>query len=116
MGLEYPSIIALTVTFGLTADSTIHILNRTRLERRSGATPIEAIRTSVERVGPVLLLSTMILVLGVSVSMVSVVPPTHLFGKVCALTLILALPGLLVLMPAVAMSIAGLGGKDDRGD
>lgn len=110
MGLEYPSIIALTITFGLTADSTIHILNRIRLERARGATAIDAIRTSVERVGPVLLLSTIILVLGVSVSMVSVVPPTHLFGKVCALTLILALPGLLVLMPSVAMLVAGLPG------
>ena len=114
MGLEYPSIIALTVTFGLTADSTIHILNRIRLERRSGATAIEAIRTSVERVGAVLLLSTIILVLGVSVSMVSVVPPTHLFGKVCASTLILALPGLLVLMPSVAMLIAGIRGEDEK--
>jgi predicted RND superfamily exporter protein len=114
MGLEYPSIIALTVTFGLTADSTIHILNRIRLERGSGATAFDAIRTSIERVGPVLLVSTIILVLGISVSMVSVVPPTHLFGKVCALTLILALPGLLILMPSVAMLIAGLRGEDGR--
>jgi hypothetical protein len=106
MGLEYPSVIALTVTFGLTADSTIHILNRMRLEQQGGASAIDSIRVAVERVGPVLLLSTIILVLGVSVSMVSVVPPTHLFGKVCALTLILALPGLLVLMPAVAMLVS----------
>jgi len=114
MGLEYPSVIALTVTFGLTADSTIHILNRIRLERRSGATALEAIRTSVERVGPVLLLSTIILVLGVSVSMISVVPPTHLFGRVCTLTLILALPGLLVLMPSVAMLVTELRGRDEE--
>jgi hypothetical protein len=115
MGLEYPSIIALTITFGLTADSTIHILNRIRLERASGATAIDAIRTSVERVGPVLLLSTIILVLGISVAMVSVVPPTRLFGKVCAATLILALPGLLVLMPSVAMLITGLRGEGEKG-
>lgn len=114
MGLEYPSVIALTITFGLTADSTIHILNRIRLERGNGATAIDAIRTSVERVGPVLLLSTIILVLGVSVSMVSVVPPTHLFGKISALTLIVALPGLLVLMPSVAMLIAELFGEDKK--
>lgn len=113
MGLEYPSVIALTVTFGLTADSTIHILNRIRLEQQGGASAIAAIATAVERVGPVLLLSTFILVLGVSVSLISIVPPTNLFGKVCTLTLILALPGLLVLMPAVAMLVAGWRGDQE---
>jgi predicted RND superfamily exporter protein len=107
-GLEYSSVIALTVTFGLTADSTIHLLNRMRLERERGVPESEVVGRSIRHVGSVLLMSTVILVLGLSVSQASVVPPTQLFGKISALTLILALPGLLVVMPAVALWAAGV--------
>lgn len=107
-GLEYPSIIALTVTFGLTADSTIHLLNRIRMERERGASDDEAVGEAIVHVGSVLLVSTVILVLGLAVALVSDVPPTRQFGKICALTLMLALPGLLVLMPSVVLQVAAL--------
>lgn len=104
-GVQYASIIALTVTFGLTADGTIHFLNRVRLDRARGTDVAEAVHTAIEHVGAVLILSTIILLLGLAVTLFSVVPPTRMFGQVCALTLIMSLPGLLVLMPALIVTL-----------
>lgn len=104
-GVQYASIIALTVTFGLTADGTIHFLNRVRLERARGADVATAVHTAITHVGAVLILSTIILLLGLAVTFFSVVPPTRMFGQICALTLIMSLPGLLVLMPALIVTL-----------
>lgn len=104
-GVQYASIIALTVTFGLTADGTIHFLNRVRLDRARGADVAQAVHAAITHVGAVLILSTIILLLGLAVTLFSVVPPTRMFGQVCALTLIMSLPGLLVLMPALIITL-----------
>lgn len=104
-GVQYASIIALTVTFGLTADGTIHFLNRVRLERARGADVAKAVHTAITHVGAVLILSTIILLLGLAVTFFSVVPPTRMFGQVCALTLVMSLPGLLILMPALIVTL-----------
>jgi predicted RND superfamily exporter protein len=104
-GVQYASIIALTVTFGLTADGTIHFLNRVRLERARGTDVAQAVHTAITHVGAVLILSTIILLLGLAVTFFSVVPPTRMFGQICALTLVMSLPGLLVLMPALIVTL-----------
>lgn len=104
-GVQYASIIALTVTFGLTADGTIHFLNRVRLERGRGASVARAVHTAITHVGAVLILSTIILLLGLAVTFFSVVPPTRMFGQICALTLVMSLPGLLILMPALIVTL-----------
>lgn len=104
-GVQYASIIALTVTFGLTADGTIHFLNRVRLERTRGANVAQAVHTAITHVGAVLILSTIILLLGLAVTFFSVVPPTRMFGQICALTLVMSLPGLLILMPALIVTL-----------
>lgn len=104
-GVQYASIIALTVTFGLTADGTIHFLNRVRLERVRGVDVATAVHTAITHVGAVLILSTIILLLGLAVTFFSVVPPTRMFGQICALTLIMSLPGLLILMPALIVTL-----------
>ena len=105
-GVQYASIIALTVAFGLTADGTIHFLNKVRLETSNGASRSVAVAIAIRHVGSVLLLSTIILLLGLSVTLASAVPPTQMFGQTCALTLLLSLPGLLVLMPAVMLVLS----------
>ena len=38
-GLQFASIVALTIAFGLSLDATIHYLNRLRLETRPGEEP-----------------------------------------------------------------------------
>jgi predicted RND superfamily exporter protein len=101
-GLQYSGIVALTVAFGLAADDTIHFLNRLQLEQTSHLE--KAVTRTVTHVGPVLILTTLVLVLGLTVTGLSDLPPIRLFGKLCIITLVSALVGDLLLLPAIILS------------
>jgi len=103
--LEYSSVVALTVAFGLAVDDTIHFLNRFNLEQLEGHRPRKAVGTAVRRIGPVLVLTTIVLVFGLAVTGLSDLPPIRLFGGLCMVTLIFALIGDLVFLPAILLSI-----------
>ena len=102
-GLEFASVVALVVIFGLGIDSLIHFLNRLRLEERPGEDPALAIRRARVLVGPAIILTTTVLVLGLGVTVFSDLPSLRLFGRVCAVTLIASLVGDLVFLPATIM-------------
>lgn len=99
-GLEFASVVALIVVFGLGVDSLIHFLNRLRLEEREGEDPALAIRRARVLVGPALILTTIVLTFGLGVTVLSDLPSLRLFGKVSAMTLMAALLGDLVFLPA----------------
>ncbi len=99
-GLEFSSVVALIVVFGLGVDSLIHFLNRLRLEEREGEDPAHAIRRARVLVGPALILTTIVLTFGLGVTMLSDLPSLRLFGKVAAMTLMAALVADLVFLPA----------------
>jgi predicted RND superfamily exporter protein len=99
-GLEYAGIIALTVAFGLSVDDTIHFLSRYGQERTRLPTPASATRETIRRIGPILVATTVILVFGTLASAFSSVPPTALFGQLCIATIIFALLGDLIFLPA----------------
>lgn len=103
-GLEYSSVVALTVAFGLAVDDTIHFLNRLRLEQRKMPALGEAIHAAIIRIGPVLILTTVVLLLGISVTGLSELPPIRLFGQLCIVTLIFALIGDLIFLPAILLT------------
>ena len=99
-GLDFASVVALVVIFGLGIDSLIHFLNRLGLEERPGEDPVHAIRRARVLVGPAIILTTAVLALGLGVTMFSDLPSLRLFGGVCALTLLCSLVGDLVFLPA----------------
>lgn len=99
-GLDFASVVALVVIFGLGIDSLIHFLNRLGLEERAGEDPVHAIRRARVLVGPAIILTTAVLALGLGVTMFSDLPSLRLFGGVCALTLLCSLIGDLVFLPA----------------
>ena len=103
--LEYSSVVALTVAFGLAVDDTIHFLNRYRLERLEGRQPRRAVLATIDHIGPVLVLTTIVLVFGLAVTGLSDLPPIRLFGGLCIVTLLFALLGDLVFLPAILLSI-----------
>lgn len=107
-GLQYAGIVALTVAFGLAADDTIHFLNRFGLERERTRSIDEAIAGAVVRIGPVLGLTTIVLVLGIAATGFSDLPPNRLFGWLCIATLVAALVGDLVFLPAMILSSSAL--------
>lgn len=99
-GLEFSSVIAMVVVFGLGVDALIHFLNRLRREERASEPPQHAIRRARVLVGPAIILTTIVLAFGLGVTMFSDLPSLRLFGMVCAITLVASLVGDLVFLPA----------------
>jgi len=104
-GLQFASIVALTVAFGLGLDATIHYLNRLQQEDQPGADPVEVIKRATVLIGPALMLTTIVLACGLAVAMFSDLPSLRLFGMLAAITLIAALIGDLMILPSVMLLI-----------
>lgn len=102
-GLQFASIVALTIAFGLSLDATIHYLNRLRLETRSGEDPAIGVKRATVLVGPALLLTTVVLACGLGVTVFSDLPSLRLFGRLTAITLVAALIGDLLILPAAML-------------
>lgn len=99
-GLEFASVVALIIIFGLAIDSLIHFLNRLRLEERPGEPATHSIRRARILVGPAIILTTIVLAFGLGVTTFSDLPSLRLFGHVCALALLASLVADLALLPA----------------
>ncbi len=102
-GLEFASVVALLVVFGLGIDALIHFLNRLRLEERTGDPPEQAIRRARVLVGPAIILTTIVLAFGLGVTVFSDLPSLRTFGLVCGFTLLASLIADLVFLPATIM-------------
>ena len=99
-GLQFASIVALIVAFGLSLNAAVHYLNRLRLEDRPGEDPAIGVERATILIGPALVLTSLILAFGLGVTVLSDLPSLRLFGKLSALTLVAALIGDLLLLPA----------------
>src|SRR5215475_8202783 len=70
-GLQFASVVALTVSFGLGLSATIHFLNRLRLESKPGISSALAVERATVLVGPALILTTVVLACGLVVTVFS---------------------------------------------
>mgnify|MGYP001228429536 CR=1 FL=1 len=111
-GLEFASVVALIVIFGLGVDGLIHFLNRLRREERPGEDPALAIRRARVLVGPAIILTTVVLAFGLGVTAFSGLPSLRLFGAVCATTLMASLVADLVFLPALIVVWRRMFSKD----
>jgi predicted RND superfamily exporter protein len=102
-GLEFASVVALLVVFGLGVDALIHFLNRLRLEEGPGMPPEIAIRRARVLVGPAIILTTIVLAFGLGVTVFSDLPSLRTFGFVCGVTLLASLVADLVFLPATIL-------------
>jgi predicted RND superfamily exporter protein len=102
-GLEFASVVALLVVFGLGVDALIHFLNRLRLEEHPGVPPELAIRRARVLVGPAIILTTIVLAFGLGVTIFSELPSLRTFGMVCGVTLLASLIADLVFLPATIL-------------
>lgn len=100
-GLQMTTVFALTIAFGIAVDDTIHFLANYMRHRRSGMAHDAAIDRSLERIGPALVATTLILCAGTFVVAFSALPQVSLFGTLTVLTLVLALIGDLLFLPAM---------------
>ena len=104
-GLEYASVISLTVAFGIAVDDTIHFLNRLRFETNRQPTLDDAVFQTIAKIGPVLVLTTIVLVVGLAVTIFSDLPAMRKFGELFISTLAAALVGDVLILPAIVLSL-----------
>ena len=103
-GLQFASVMGLTVAFGLAVDDTIHFLNRYEVERRAKGGVQDHVRETIVHIGPALILTTLMLLCGLSVTSLSDLPVTRLFGQLSMATLVAALVADMVILPALIMA------------
>lgn len=107
-GLHFASVIALTVAFGLSTDNIIHFLYRLHLEDQQEPGGAAAVERAVQIVGPALTLTTIVLIVGLAVPVLSDLPSLRIFGMLSAITLGFALVGVLLLLPALVFMMRKL--------
>jgi len=101
-GLQFASVVALTVSFGLGLSATIHFLNRLRLEDQPENDPGVGVERATILVGPALILTSAVLACGLAVTVFSDLPSLRLFGWLSAFAMLAVLTAdLLILRPTV---------------
>jgi predicted RND superfamily exporter protein len=107
-GLQFASVVALTVSFGLGLSATIHFLNRLRLESKPGVSSAVAVERATVLVGPALILTTVVLACGLVVTVFSALPSLRLFGWLSAFAMVAALVADLFILRPTAMFLINL--------
>jgi predicted RND superfamily exporter protein len=107
-GLQFASVVALTVSFGLGLSATIHFLNRLRLEEQPGVNEAQAVERATVLVGPALILTTVVLACGLVVTVFSDLPSLRLFGWLSAFSMVAALIADLFILRPTAMFLISL--------
>ncbi len=102
-GLQFASVVALTVSFGLGLSATIHFLNRLRLEDRPDEDPGAGVERATILVGPALILTSVVLACGLVVTVFSDLPSLRLFGWLSAFAMMAALTADLLILRPTAM-------------
>jgi predicted RND superfamily exporter protein len=111
-GLQFASIVALTVSFGLGLSATIHFLNRLRLEDRPDQDAGIGVARATVLMGPPLILTTVVLACGLAVTVLSDLPSLRLFGWLSAFAMVAALTAdLLILRPTIMFLLRTWRGK-----
>ena len=90
-GLQFASVIALTISFGLGLSATIHFLNRLWREVGKDADPAVGVRRATVLVGPALILTSIVLVFGLAATAFSNLPMLQTFGWLSAFAMFAAL-------------------------
>jgi hypothetical protein len=103
--LEMTSVIVFSISLGIAVDDTIHFLVRFKREMRSEADPRVAVSRTFKVVGTALVMTTVALVAGHGIVMLSSFPAVQTFGMLAALTIASALAGDLLILPAILVCL-----------
>jgi uncharacterized protein len=104
-GLQFASVIALTVSFGLGLSATIHFLNRLQIEDIDPNPAIGVERATI-LVGPPLILTSAVLACGLAMTVLSSLPSLRIFGWLSAFAMVAALAADLLMLRPIAMFLS----------
>jgi uncharacterized protein len=110
-GLQFASVVALTVSFGLGLSATIHFLNRLRLENTPDTNAAAAVERATVLVGPALILTTVVLACGLVVTVFSDLPSLRMFGWLSSFAMVAALFADLFILRPTAMLLLSISEK-----
>lgn len=99
--LEIVSVVCFTICLGVAVDDTVHFLTRFQEELPHCQTRKEAIRKTFQAVGTSMLMTTMVLIVGLSTVTLSDMREQRIFGHMGVLTMITAMVGDLLILPAL---------------
>ena len=94
------NVIVFAIGLGIAVDDTIHFLSRFRDEQMNHSVP-KALDRTMASSGKAIVLTTVLVVSGLSVLVFSQFLPTVRFAELTAVTMLTALPGDLLLLPAM---------------
>jgi predicted RND superfamily exporter protein len=100
-GLQFASVIALTVSLGLGLSATIHFLNRLQIEDID-PNPAVGVERATILVGPPLILTSVVLACGLAMTVLSSLPSLRLFGLLSAFAMLAALIADLFMLRPIA--------------
>ena len=104
-GLQFASVIALTVSFGLGLSATIHFLNRLQIEDID-PNPAVGVERATILVGPPLILTSAVLACGLAMTVLSSLPSLRLFGWLSAFAMVAALVADMFMLRPIAMFLS----------
>jgi hypothetical protein len=108
IGLQFASIVALTVAFGLAIDNIVHYLYRQQIEDETEPDGLKATDNTIRHIGPVVMLTTAVLIVGLGMPIFSALPSLRLFGILSVVVLAVALISVIVFLPAIVFFIRKL--------
>lgn len=106
--MNVTNVIVFTICLGLADDNTIYFLYRFRQELAAGATTSDAIQRAFMGTGRAIVITSGLLLTGLSVLFLSDFVPTRRFAELSIVTLLANLFGVLLLLPACLMLIKPL--------
>lgn len=112
--LKLTTAILFTVAFGIAVDDSIHFMSKFRLELGKGKPWLYALKRTFLETGKAIILSTVILVSGFSVLMLSEFGVTYYSGILISLALIFALLADLMLLPILLLFLGNVWNQKKR--
>lgn len=96
--LTMTAAVALTLAFGIAVDNSIHLLNR--YQREQPVSGVSRLQAAVSHIASPITATTILLVVGMSVTQFSSLPTVAVFGLLVSTALVLAMISSLYLLPA----------------
>ncbi len=98
--LSMSNVIVFAISLGIAVDDTIHFLARFREEIQNESDVVEAIRRTCLGTGRAIVMTTILIVCGLAILLLSAFVPTRRFAELASVTMVSALLGDLLLLPA----------------
>jgi hypothetical protein len=112
--LDYSKLSIAAVAIGIAVDDTIHLISRYRYEFQQRGDYAEALIAAMQDVGRALVITSVALVCGFLVLVLSVLASQALFGILLATTIVTALVADFLLMPALVLTLHPFGPEGVR--